>query len=203
MAKAKQNPSPKGKSKVKSRATRGALFTLAVMLFASAFLRIGPDAGQAIALEFSKATSNDADETVCEPPEDVVAVLSALQERAQHLDTQEADVSKRLKTLSVARREIDAKLEQLAEAEAKLAATIAQAEAASEGDLGQLTAVYEAMKPKDAAKLFENMEPEFAAGFLGRMRPESAAGVMAGLSAQFAYSVSVVLAGRNAGVPKQ
>jgi hypothetical protein len=46
------------------------------------------------------------------------------------------------------------------------------------------------------------MDPEFAAGFLGRMRPDAAGAVMAGLSAEKAYAVSVILAGRNAGVPK-
>jgi flagellar motility protein MotE (MotC chaperone) len=58
------------------------------------------------------------------------------------------------------------------------------------------------MKPKDAAALFEEMDPGFAAGFLGRMRAVAAASVMAGLSPQTAYSVSVIMAGRNANAPK-
>ena len=46
------------------------------------------------------------------------------------------------------------------------------------------------------------MEPDFAAGFLGRMRPDAAAAVMAGLTPETAYSISVILAGRNATAPK-
>lgn len=46
------------------------------------------------------------------------------------------------------------------------------------------------------------MDPGFAAGFLGRMRPEAAAGIMTGLSPETAYTISVVLAGRNADVPR-
>jgi flagellar motility protein MotE (MotC chaperone) len=46
------------------------------------------------------------------------------------------------------------------------------------------------------------MDPDFAAGFLGRMRPAAAAGIMAGLSPQKAYTISVLLAGRNAQAPK-
>ena len=83
-------------------------------------------------------------------------------------------------------------------AEAGLDAAIAQASAAAEDDVAQLTAVYESMKPKDAAALFETMEPAFAAGFLGRMRPEAAAAVMTGMSPDRAYAVSAILAGRNA-----
>ena len=62
--------------------------------------------------------------------------------------------------------------------------------------------IHENMKPKDAAALFEEMAPEFAAGFLGRMRPDAAGAVMAGLDPKTAYTISVLLAGRNADVPK-
>jgi flagellar motility protein MotE (MotC chaperone) len=68
------------------------------------------------------------------------------------------------------------------------------------GDM--LTAVYETMKPKDAAALFEAMQPEFAAGFLGRMRPEAAGAILAGMSPEAAYAASLLLAGRNAAVPR-
>ncbi len=71
-----------------------------------------------------------------------------------------------------------------------------------EKDIQNLTAVYQAMKPKDAAALFETMSPDFAAGFLGRMPPDSAAAILSGMSAEAAYGVSVIVAGRNADVPK-
>ena len=81
-------------------------------------------------------------------------------------------------------------------------ATLSLADEASEKDILRLTSVYENMKPKDAAILFEQMEPNFAAGFLGRMRPDIAAEILSGLSPEVAYSISVILAGRNANVPK-
>jgi flagellar motility protein MotE (MotC chaperone) len=57
------------------------------------------------------------------------------------------------------------------------------------------------MKPKDAAAIFESMDVTFAAGFLARMNRDAAARLMAGLSAEKAYSISVVMAGRNARAP--
>ncbi|TKA97657.1 hypothetical protein FAZ78_04745, partial [Cereibacter changlensis] len=105
--------------------------------------------------------------------------------------------------LTLAGQAIDAKLAELAAAEAALSETLARADGASEGDLTRLTSVYETMKPKDAAALFEAMAPEFAAGFIGRMRPDAAAAVLSGMSAEAAYSISVLLAGRNALVPKE
>ena len=91
----------------------------------------------------------------------------------------------------------------LTDAEEKLAATLAQTDHAADKDVARLVAVYERMKPKDAAPLFEEMAPEFAAGFLARMRPEAAAAVMAGLAPPRAYAISVLLAGRNAKAPKE
>ena len=114
----------------------------------------------------------------------------------------EQQIAERLKALDLADRDVSEKLIRLAEVEERLRGTLALADSASEDDITQLVSVYEAMKPKDAALLFEEMIPEFAAGFLGRMRPEAAAGILAGLTPQTAYSLSVILAGRNASVPK-
>ena len=107
-----------------------------------------------------------------------------------------------MKALEIAESAIETKLAALVDAEEKLRETLALADGASEGDLTRLTSVYEKMKPKDAAALFEEMDPAFAAGFLGRMRPETAAGVLARLSPTAAYTISVMLAGRNATVPR-
>ena len=66
-----------------------------------------------------------------------------------------------------------------------------------------LVATTTATKPKDAAALFETMDPSFAAGFLSRMPADAAAGVLAGLSPEAAYTISVVMAGRNANAPQE
>ena len=91
----------------------------------------------------------------------------------------------------------------LSAAETSLRQVMSLAEGAAEGDVAQLTAVYAAMKPKEAAAVFEEMDPAFAAGFLGRMKPDAAAQIVAGLSPGKAYSISVILAGRNVGTPTE
>jgi flagellar motility protein MotE (MotC chaperone) len=130
------------------------------------------------------------------------SLLDALQVREARIAKQERQFELRAKALRVADEEITKRLENLQAAETALRKTLALADGAAEADLTRLTAVYESMKPKDSAALFETMEPDFAAGFLGRMRPDIAANVMAGLSPETAYSISVILAGRNAKVPK-
>jgi flagellar motility protein MotE (MotC chaperone) len=133
---------------------------------------------------------------------EISGLINALTERELQVVVREKQLEMRMRALSVADAEIGKRLKSLAETEEALRATLSLADEASEKDLLRLTSVYESMKPKDAAILFEEMEPNFAAGFLGRMRPDIAAQVMAGLSPQIAYSISVILAGRNASVPK-
>mmetsp|Transcript_23243 Transcript_23243/g.40002 ORF Transcript_23243/g.40002 Transcript_23243/m.40002 type:complete len:200 (+) Transcript_23243:303-902(+) len=133
---------------------------------------------------------------------EMATLLDALRAREAVVGQREIDLDRRAKALDVAQVEIERRLDALEDAETRLTSTLTVAQSASEDDLARLTSVYENMKPKDAAALFEAMEPDFAAGFVARMRPDAAAKVMSGLNPQAAYSISVILAGRNANAPK-
>ncbi len=139
----------------------------------------------------------------CVTEEDIGPLLNTLRARESKIEEQETEIAFRMKTLETAKVEVEKRLAALVEAEDKLSATIAKAATAAEDDLSQLTTVYEQMKPKQAAALFEEMDPEFAAGFLGRMRPDSASSILAGMTPTAAYTISVMLAGRNADVPTE
>lgn len=202
----------------KSRVGRGALGVIALLLVSSAVVRLGIGAGQAVA----RATEADSNPAMTRQNAEMVDVahlpaaphenmsdgeisnmVQAFQARETRLAAREIALEDRMAALRVADQQVAAKLVELRAAEEQLRETIALAETASKDDLDRLTRVYESMKPKQAAALFEEMDPNFAAGFLGRMRPEAAAQIMAGLSPQAAHMFSVVLAGRNASVPKQ
>jgi flagellar motility protein MotE (MotC chaperone) len=130
-------------------------------------------------------------------------MLDELRAREERLKQREAEVADRAQALSVAKSEIDGRLAELLAAEEKLSATLTLADDAADEDVARLVTVYEKMKPKDAASLFAEMDPDFAAGFVARMRPDAAAAVMAGLDPKEAYTISVVLAGRNANAPRE
>ncbi|RYG91460.1 hypothetical protein EU803_10235 [Loktanella sp. IMCC34160] len=186
------------------RRPKGVLLILAALLVGSGVLRIGDSAGQAIA---GGSQQSERSEPVAEGPSeclterDASALLEAFRDREAQVAERENRVEDRLQALRVAEAQIEQRLQELRAAEEALAATLSLADTAAETDLEQLTQVYQNMKPRDAAALFEEMSPDFAAGFLGRMRPDAAAAVMAGLEPGTAYSISVVLAGRNANVP--
>lgn len=193
----------RARSRRARRGGRGALFMIAILLGGSGLIRIGTGAGHALAnadiVETAEAVSTGP---ACEPDAGVLAMLEDLRAREARLAEREAQVGDRSQALTLAKAEIDEKIAALVAAEDKLAATLTLADQAADADVARLVAVYEKMKPKDAASLFGEMDPDFAAGFLARMRPDAAAAVMTGLDPKAAYTISVLLAGRNANAPR-
>lgn len=179
----------------------GPLTIVALFLSASGSIRLGQGFGAALALQTPTTIGAASAPLNCpEPPE---RLLAALNEREATVSRHEAALNDRLAALDISNKAISARMQALAEAEKSLRDTLAIADGAAEKDLARLTAVYEAMKPSEAARLFEAMAPEFAAGFLGRMRPDSAAAVLSGMKPEAAYSISVLVAGRNASAPRE
>lgn len=190
--------------KQKRRGSKGTLIILALLLATSGALRLGDGIGFAVARASAPVEDAQANQSVpaLNCPKPPVAVAEALSERESRVLAKETALEDRLAALALADQAIEMRMEKLAAAEAQLSETLARADGASESDLSRLTEVYQSMKPKDAAALFATMAPEFAAGFLGRMRPETSAAILSGMTPEDAYAVSVILAGRNANVPK-
>jgi len=183
----------------------GTLVLIAGFFLASSLLRLGSGTGSAIAREVGALSPTEAVETVplhsCENSEGIGELLGTLKQRESLVDEKEIALANRMQALAVSEVAIQRNLKALLKAEEKLQATMAIADTAAEEDLSRLTSVYENMKAKDAAAIFEEMEPQFSAGFLGRMRSDAAAAIFANLTPSKAYSISVILAGRNVGVP--
>jgi flagellar motility protein MotE (MotC chaperone) len=179
---------------------RGALGLIALLLAASGAIRLGHGVGAAMALQAAQSDAASNEPMNCPAPP--TALLEAIQARDNQVSAREAALQDRMTALNLAEAAIKTRMAELETAESSLRETLSIADGAAEKDLVRLTAVYEAMKPAEAAKLFEAMAPEFAAGFLGRMRPDSAAAVISGMKAEQAYAISVLIAGRNAMAPK-
>ncbi|MEM9684752.1 MAG: hypothetical protein AAF942_15885 [Pseudomonadota bacterium] len=191
------------------RATSGSqgrhvLAVVAVLLIASAVVRFVVGPGAAIARELASDAEVTSVEGIAEDVEiapELVALLEEVRARSDALDRREAEIEARVEVLALVEDRVANDLARLEAAEAELRSTIAVANQAAETDIARLTSVYENMKSENAAPLFQQMEPSFAAGFLGRMRPDAAAAILAALEPELAYTISVVLAGRNADVP--
>ncbi|MEP0209261.1 MAG: hypothetical protein ABJ370_21790 [Paracoccaceae bacterium] len=197
-------------SKRKKRVNKGhgSIIFIIILLCGSASLRVFSSATSAWATENTaieeietKNPENSSENTM--NAEGVDKLLKILINREEEVTIREDQASQREEKIEVAKRELEKQLIQLKNTEKQLRATIALANSAAENDIVKLTAVYENMKAKVAAELFEEMDPDFAAGFLARMKSDSAASIMTGLTPQKAYSISVILAGRNANTPTE
>jgi flagellar motility protein MotE (MotC chaperone) len=179
----------------------GVLAVISLLMIGSAAIRIGLEAGPALA-KGAEPSLPETEQARADLPGAQV-LLTELLRREETLKQREAAVLDKERALAIADQAIETRLVALQEAEEALRETLAMAEKAAETDLTRLTDVYQSMKPKDAAALFETMDPSFAAGFLSRMPPDAAAGVLAGLSPEAAYTISVIMAGRNAAAPQE
>ena len=192
---------------MKRRASGRAIPIILGCFQASGLIRLGID-GPAIAKEMVRFTAQKTPnpqeelEEACEPAEDPDALLLAIRSREDELAEQEVYLASRAKELEIVEDRLRTQLALLRTTEERLNQTIALADQAAERDLNQLTVVYEKMKPAAAAEVFETMDVSFAAGFLGRMKPEAAAAILAEMTPEFAYSASVIIAGRNTNAPE-
>lgn len=184
----------------------GTLVILSLFLASSGALRLGAEAGEAMSGPSDDVAAHDGPETLAAPadcPAPPVALAAALAAREAEIEHRALAVEERMAALDLAEKAIATRLAELEDSEVRLRATLALADGATEDDLTRLTAVYEAMKPKEAAAIFEAMEPDFAAGFLGRMRPEASAAILGGMKPETAYTISALIAGRNAAAPTE
>ena len=193
-----------GDHRRKKRGNRGILAVLTLFFATSGALHLSQGLGVAMALipdppQVPESATKAAADQCAEPP---ATLAAALAEKSARLIAREAALDGRLAALALTEQVAQRHLAELRAAEASLRATIAQTEGAAEGDVARLTAIYEVMKPVDAAAIFQAMAPDFAAGFLGRMRPEAAAAVLGGMSPEAAYGITAQIAGRNARAPK-
>ncbi len=188
------------------RPGRGALTLLAALFVGSAVARLAGGTGEAIAREIAapSALSAQGEGGTAQDlsRDEIAALLAAFSDREAQLAERERALEDRLHALNLAERAVESQLADLVAAEERLKATLAVADGAAEADVARLTAVFESMKPKEAARVFEEMDPDFAAGFIARMRPDAAAALLAGLSPASAYTISAILAGRHANVPR-
>lgn len=138
----------------------------------------------------------------CMDQEALALLLADLDAREARLAREEMAARARAHLLTEGETRLRDERLALEAAEARLSALLALADSAAERDVARLTAIYETMRPRQAAALFETMPPPIAAGFLGGMRTDPAAAILAQMEPARAREVSLALAARNARAPR-
>ena len=180
----------------------GGVGLIALCFAGSATLRLS-ESGWALAQEIGSIGTSRTEMISAGygPRVDGDTLLAAIQEREAELDRDALRMAERAQTLNVAEAKLAEQLQAFEVAQRRLEETLALADKAAENDIARMTAVYESMKPSEAARIFERMDVSFSAGLMARMRPELAAEVLARMEADSAYAVTLTIASRNSGVP--
>lgn len=115
----------------------------------------------------------------CTDVPEAVALADTLQERSQRLDGYMQELSRRKAEIAFAEKQLTERLTELRKVKQQLAQHDAGQREAVDNDIGRLIAVYDQMKPEQAAMVLSNLPPDFAAQILVRVQPETGARIMA------------------------
>lgn len=123
-------------------------------------------------------------------------LLDRLGERRDSLDAREKELEMRMALVEAAEKRLDERTETLKAIEAKINALVDEKKAAENEQFASIVAMYETMKPKEAATIFNQldmqvlmrvakaMNPRKMAPVLARMDPMKAKSLTAGLAAE-------------------
>ncbi len=125
-------------------------------------------------------------------------ILETITADMTRLNLRKAEISEREVALSAIEEKLKTQMATIEDANASLQAKIDNMKAVANEDLLHLVGMYQTMKPKQAAEIFNSMDAAFAAGFLREMSSDNAGMIMANMDPQQSYTISVIIAGRNA-----
>jgi flagellar motility protein MotE (MotC chaperone) len=121
-------------------------------------------------------------------------LLQSLQERRQTLDSRERDIVTRENVIKAADGRIGERLASLKLVEANIQKLLDQVDEQEAARIAALVAVYEKMKPKDAARIMEGLDEEVLIKIAQRMKTQSMALVLANMTGERARRVTQRLA---------
>ena len=99
--------------------------------------------------------------------------------------------------IEVAERRLDEKIVELDRLRGEIEGLMGRLDEESEARIANLAAIYEAMRPGDAAAIFNGLEMDVIVAVLDRMRQTKSASILAGMDPARAREVTAELAQRR------
>ena len=123
-------------------------------------------------------------------------MLQSLGERRGQLDSREQAMETQSKLLTAAELKLDAKLKALMALKAELQGLVGQASVQQKEEANRLVAVYEKMKPKDAAPIMAALDDRVRLPVAAQMKPQILASILANMPPAEAKKLTERLADR-------
>ena len=121
------------------------------------------------------------------------AILERLQQRREELDQRARELDIRESLIQGAEKRMDAKLAELKDVEARIKVESQQKDEAETMRLKGIVAMYENMKPRDAAKIFNGLDSNVLIEVASAINPRQMADIMAQMSPDVAQHLTVEL----------
>jgi flagellar motility protein MotE (MotC chaperone) len=124
------------------------------------------------------------------------AILERLSDRRQQLDARDEELAMRENLLKAAEKRVEAKVAELKALEAKVKSALDQRDETEAKRFKGIVAMYEAMKPKDAARIFDRLDLKILVDVSTQMKPQTMSAILAQMAPEAAERLTVELAQR-------
>ncbi len=126
-------------------------------------------------------------------PEELTDVAARLAEKERRLEARRRELEVEEEVLTKLRDDLDGQLARLEELKQEIAGLLEQVSAEEEARLAKLVAIYEAMKPKQAAAIFDRLELPVLLKVTQRMRETKLAPILARMDPARARQITTEL----------
>lgn len=123
-------------------------------------------------------------------------IIQSLSARRTELDARDADLAAMLPLMTAAEQKLDAKVKALEDVKAEVQQLLGQVGEREKAEIDRLVAVYSAMRPREAARVFATLDDDVRLPVAAAMRPRSLAAVMAQMDPAAARVLTEKLARR-------
>ncbi|MGV8928350.1 MAG: MotE family protein [Brevundimonas sp.] len=123
-------------------------------------------------------------------------ILQSLSSRRTELDARDSDLASMLPLLATAEQKLDARVAALEAVKNEVRVLLGQVSEQEKAENDRLVAVYSAMRPRDAARVFATLDDDVRLPVAAAMRPRSLAAVMAQMEPAAARVLTEKLARR-------
>jgi len=127
------------------------------------------------------------------------AVLESLAKRRKAIDKRERELKLQQNLLKAAEKKIESRIAELKKIEQRITEQFTKEEKRKADSLKDLVALYENMKPQDAARIFNRLEMDVLVGLAEQIKPRKMASVLAKMTAENAERLTLELAARASG----
>ncbi len=123
-------------------------------------------------------------------------IIQSLSDRRIELDARDADLASMLPLLATAEQKLDARVAALEAVKAEVRVLLGQVSDQEKAENDRMVAVYSAMRPREAARVFATLDDDVRLPVAAAMRPRSLAAIMAQMEPAAARSLTEKLARR-------